>query len=157
MRYPKHFDVIVIGGGDTGADCVGTSIRQGAASVTQLEILPKPPEHPDKLLVWPNWPDKLRTSTSHDEGCERLWSVSTTSFEGSEGSVRAIRGTSVDWHQVDGRWETATIEGSGFELEADLVLLAMGFVSPVHDGLIEQLGVGLDRHGNVVDRVRFDG
>ena len=143
----KH--VIVIGGGDTGADCVGTSNRQGAASVTQLELLPKPPAHPDKSLVWPDWPNKLRTSTSHDEGCERLWSVSTTSFEGQHGKVETLRGTSIDWQVVDGHWEMTEVAGSEFELKADLVLLAMGFVSPVYEGLLEQLGVGFDPRGNV--------
>jgi len=143
----KH--VIVIGGGDTGADCVGTSNRQGAASVTQLELLSKPQEHPDKSLVWPDWPNKLRTSTSHDEGCERFWSVSTTSFEGSDEKVETLRGTSVDWQQVDGRWQMTEVAGSEFELKADLVLLAMGFVSPVHEGLLEQIGVDLDQRGNV--------
>ena len=143
----KH--VVVIGGGDTGADCVGTANRQGAASVTQLEVLPKPPEQPDKMLTWPNWPTKLRTSTSHDEGCERMWSVSTTEFAGSDGKLTTLRGISVDWAQVDGRWQMSEVVGSEFELEADLVLLAMGFVSPVHEGLIEQLSVDVDDRGNV--------
>ena len=143
----KH--VVVIGGGDTGADCVGTANRQGAASVTQLEVLPKPPEQPDKMLTWPNWPTKLRTSTSHDEGCERMWSVSTTEFAGSDGKLTTLRGVSVDWVQVDGRWEMSEVAGSEFELEADLVLLAMGFVSPIHEGLIEQLSVDVDDRGNV--------
>ncbi len=143
----KH--VIVIGGGDTGADCVGTSNRQGAASVTQLELLPRPPDHPDKMLTWPDWPTRLRTSTSHDEGCERLWSVSTSSFEGSNGQVEKLRGISVDWNQDNGRREMTAVTGSEFELQADLVLLAMGFVSPIHEGLIEQLGVALDQRGNV--------
>ena len=143
----KH--VVVIGGGDTGSDCVGTSIRQGAASVTQLELLPRPPENPDKALIWPNWPTKLRTATSHDEGCERLWSVSTTAFEGTTGRVESLRGVNVNWSQHDGRWEMEEIAGSEFEIRADLVLLATGFVSPVHDGLVEQSGVELDRHGNV--------
>ncbi len=142
----KH--VIVIGGGDTGADCVGTANRQGAASVTQLELLPRPPEQADKLLTWPNWPSKLRTSTSHDEGCERLWSVSTTSFEGN-GSIERLHGVEVEWQQVDGRWEMSEVAGSGFELRADLVLLAMGFVSPIHEGLVEQLAVATDQRGNV--------
>lgn len=142
----KH--VVVIGGGDTGADCVGTANRQGAASVTQLELLPRPPEQADKLLTWPNWPTKLRTSTSHDEGCERLWSVSTTSFEG-DGSLEALRGVEVEWQQVDGRWEMSEVAGSGFELKADLVLLAMGFVSPIHDGLVARLAVATDQRGNV--------
>jgi glutamate synthase (NADPH/NADH) small chain len=99
--------------------------------------------------VWPDWPNKLRTSSSHDEGCERLWSVSTTSFEGSDGKVEVLRGTAVEWQQVDGRWEMTDVAGSEFELKADLVLLAMGFVSPVHEGLLEQLGVGFDQRGNV--------
>ncbi len=143
----KH--VVVIGGGDTGADCVGTSNRQGAASVTQLELLPRPPEHPDTTLTWPDWPTKLRTSTSHDEGCERLWSVSTSSFEGTAGRVETLRGSRVDWEGAGGRWEMTEVAGGEFELQADLVLLAMGFVSPVHEGLLKQLGVEFDRRGNV--------
>ncbi len=141
--------VVVIGGGDTGADCVGTSIRQGAVSVTQLEVLPRPPDKPDTLLVWPDWPTKLRTSTSHEEGCERLWSVSTTSFEGSNGHVESLQAVSVEWEQVDGRWEMTEVTGTEFTIEADLVLLATGFVSPVHEGLLEQLSVALDHRGNV--------
>jgi len=143
----KH--VVVIGGGDTGADCVGTSNRQGAASVTQLELLPKPPEHPDKSLTWPDSPNRLRTSSSHEEGCERRWSVSTMSFEGSEGRVERLRGVEVEWDNVDGRWQMSDIEGSEFELQADLVLLATGFISPVHEGLLEQLEVAIDQRGNV--------
>ncbi len=143
----KH--VVVIGGGDTGSDCVGTANRQGAASITQLELLPKPPEQADTLLVWPEWPNKLRTSTSHDEGCERLWSVSTTEFQGSGGGVERLRAVEVDWQQVDGRWQMSEIDGTEFELQADLVLLATGFVSPVHEGLLRQLAVDLDDRGNV--------
>ena len=143
----KH--VIVIGGGDTGSDCVGTSNRQGALTVTQLELLPKPPETPDKLATWPDWPSKLRTSTSHEEGCERLWSVSTTSFEGVDGRVASLRGIGVEWRQVDGDWPMEEVKGSEFELQSDLVLLATGFVSPVHDGLLAELGVELDQRGNV--------
>jgi glutamate synthase (NADPH/NADH) small chain len=142
----KH--VIVIGGGDTGADCVGTANRQGAASVTQLELLPQPPENPDKLLTWPNWPARLRTSTSHDEGCERLWSVATKSFSGN-GTVQRLQGVKVDWQQVNGRWDMSEVPGTEFDLQADLVLLAMGFVSPVHEGLIESLSVATDDRGNV--------
>ena len=144
----KH--VVVIGGGDTGADCVGTAIRQGAASVTQLELLPRPPEQPDKLLTWPDWPARLRTSTSHEEGCDRRWAVSTTAFEGSEGKVETLRAVAVDWSRIEGRWEMTEVPGSGFEVKADLVLLAMGFVSPVHEGLLDRLGVGYDGRGNVV-------
>ncbi len=143
----KH--VVVIGGGDTGSDCVGTANRQGAASVTQLELLPRPPEHPDKLLTWPDWPTKLRTSTSHDEGCERLWSVSTTVFEGSHGHVEKLTAVRVEWEQIDGRWAMTTVAGSEFELQADLVLLATGFISPVREGLLDALRVELDNSGNV--------
>ncbi len=142
----KH--VVVIGGGDTGADCVGTANRQGAASVTQLELLPRPPDEADKLLTWPKWPNRLRTSTSHDEGCERMWSVSTTSFVGN-GHVETLLGVGVNWHQTGGRWEMTEVPGSEFELDVDLVLLAMGFASPVHEGLIDQLGVATDDRGNV--------
>jgi glutamate synthase (NADPH/NADH) small chain len=141
--------VVVIGGGDTGSDCVGTANRQGAASVTQLEVLPKPPEQPDKLLTWPDWPNRLRNSTSHDEGCERRWSVSTTAFLGADGRLEGLRGVEVEWESVDGRFAMQRVDGSEFELQADLVLLAMGFVRPVHEGLISQLGVDVDASGNV--------
>ena len=136
----KH--VVVIGGGDTGADCVGTSIRQEALSVTQIEIMPKPPENEDKLATWPNWPNKLRTSSSHDEGCERDWSVATKSFVGEDGSVAALNLVRVDNSLKE-------IAGSDFMLKADLVLLAMGFVNPVHEGMLNQLGVKFDARGNV--------
>ncbi|MGE5478455.1 MAG: glutamate synthase subunit beta [Bacteroidales bacterium] len=132
--------VVVIGGGDTGADCVGTSNRQGAASVTQIEIMPKPPEKEDKLVSWPLWPNKLRTSTSHDEGCERRWGVVTKSFFGVNGQLTGLNCTQVD----------AQMQPCGeFTLEADLVLLAMGFVHPVHEGLIDGLGLEKDARGNV--------
>ena len=144
----KH--VVVIGGGDTGSDCIGTSIRQGAASVTQLEIMPKPPEKEDKGLTWPLWPNKLRTSTSHEEGCQRQWSVGTRSFSGEHGTVTTLHGVRVAWAPgSDGRFKMTEVEGGEFDLKADLVLLAMGFVHPVRDGLLAQLGVSLDRAGNV--------
>jgi len=144
----KH--VIVIGGGDTGSDCIGTSNRHGAASIHQLEILPKPPETPNKLVIWPNWPNKLRTSTSQEEGCERDWEVSTKRFIGDEnGHVKAIECVRVQWEQLDGQWKMSEIEGSEFELKADLVLLAMGFVHPVHEGMLDELGVAKDARGNV--------
>ena len=143
----KH--VIVIGGGDTGSDCIGTSRRQGATSVTQLEILPKPPEREDKALTWPNWPNRLRTSSSHEEGCERLWEIDTLSFEGEEGVIRKINCIKVEWKQQEGRWIMNRIPGSEFSLEADVVFLAMGFVHPVHEGMIEELGVALDERNNV--------
>ena len=145
----KH--VIVIGGGDTGSDCIGTSNRQGAESVIQLEIMPKPPDVPNKLITWPDWPMKLRTSTSQEEGCERDFSVLTRRFTGDEnGHVTAIRCVRVEWVQGnDGQWNMSEIAGSDFELKADLVLLAMGFVHPVHEGMIDELGVVKDARGNV--------
>jgi glutamate synthase (NADPH/NADH) small chain len=134
--------VVVIGGGDTGSDCIGTSFRQGARSVTQLEILPQPPEKENKLLVWPDWPLKLRTSSSQEEGAERDFAVMTTKFTGENGRVKKLHCVRVDA-------KMKAILGSDFEIEADLVLLAMGFVSPVHDGLITSLGLELDPRGNV--------
>jgi glutamate synthase (NADPH/NADH) small chain len=144
----KH--VIVIGGGDTGSDCIGTSFRQGALSVTQLEIMPKPPEKENKGLTWPDWPNKLRTSSSQNEGAVRDWSVATKSIEGENGKVTAINCVRVDWNRDDnGQWQMSEIEGSEFQLKADLVLLAMGFVHPVHEGMLKELGVELDARGNV--------
>ena len=142
-------NVIVIGGGDTGSDCVGTSVRQGAKSVTQLEIMPRPPEKEDKALTWPHWPMKMRTSTSHEEGCERDWSVSTRRVKGN-GRVEGLELIRVDWEKGDdGGFRPREIEGSEFVIDADLVFLAMGFIHPVHGGLIEELGVELDGRGNV--------
>lgn len=141
--------VVVIGGGDTGSDCIGTSRRHGAESITQLEIMPKPPEKENKALTWPNWPNKLRTSSSHEEGCERMWSVDTVSFEGENGQVKQINCIKVEWTQDNGRWVMNPVPGSEFSLKADLVLLAMGFVHPVRDGMLEQLGINLDERQNV--------
>ena len=143
----KH--VIVIGGGDTGSDCIGTSKRHGAVSITQLEIMPKPPEKENKALTWPNWPNKLRTSSSHEEGCERMWCVDTVSLEGSDGRVTQINCVKVDWKQDNGRWVMERVPGSEFSLKADMVLLAMGFVHPVRDGMLEDLAVDLDERRNV--------
>jgi len=136
----KH--VVVIGGGDTGSDCIGTSIRQNALSVTQLEIMPTPPEKENKLLTWPNWPLKMRTSSSQEEGAERAFSVLTKSFEGEDGLVKRLNCINVDEKFQE-------IEGSEFTLKADLVLLAMGFVSPVTEGMLADLGVDLDPRNNV--------
>ena len=135
-------NVIVIGGGDTGSDCIGTSIRQGATSVTQLEIMPMPPEKEDKGLTWPNWPLKMRTSSSQAEGAERDFSVMTQGFVGEDGHVKAIKCVKVDESMKP-------MAGSEFELPADIVLLAMGFVNPIHDGMLEQLKVEFDGRGNV--------
>ncbi len=144
----KH--VVVIGGGDTGSDCIGTSFRQGAVSVTQLEILPQPPEKENKALTWPHWPLKLRTSSSQEEGAVRDWSVTTRSIEGEDGKVTAINCVRLEWKQdVHGAWNMEEIPGSEFQLKADLVLLAMGFVHPVFEGMLEELGVELDSRGNV--------
>ncbi len=144
--------VVVIGGGDTGSDCIGTANRQGAASVTQLEILPRPPEKEDKALTWPLWPNRLRTSSSHDEGCERRWSVATQAFlDDGQGRVRAIACVQVEWtRDATGAWRMTEVPGSEFELEADLVFLAMGFIHPVREGLLASLRVELDGRGNVL-------
>ena len=138
----KGKNVVVIGGGDTGSDCIGTSFRQGALSVTQLEILPMPPEQEDKPLVWPNWPLKLRTSSSQAEGAMRDWSVMTKDFTGENGQVKKLRCIRVDEKFKE-------VPGSDFDIPADLVLLAMGFLGPVQDGMIKTLGVELDQRGNV--------
>jgi len=149
----KH--VIVIGGGDTGSDCIGTSIRQGARSVTQLEILPRPPEKEDKALTWPDWPNKLRTSSSQEEGVTREWAVATKRVEGSEGRVDRIHCVRVEWTRDEGgNFQMAEIEGSEFVLRADLVLLAMGFAHPVHEGMLEELAVEQDGRGNVAANER---
>jgi glutamate synthase (NADPH/NADH) small chain len=141
----KGRHVIVIGGGDTGSDCVGTSNRQGALSVTQFELLPQPPEHENKPLVWPYWPMKMRTSSSHEEGCERDWAVQTKAFKGDGGKAVALVACRVEWK--DGKLRE--VPGSEFELKADLVLFAMGYLHPVHTGMLEELGVEYDARGNV--------
>ncbi len=142
--------VVVIGGGDTGSDCIGTSIRQGCEAVTQIEILPKPPEKEDKLLTWPEWPNKLRTSTSQEEGVTREWSVATKEFIGENGKLKKLHCVRVEWNRDDkGAWQMNEIEGSDFEIEAELALLAMGFVHPVQEGLLNDLGVEYDPRGNV--------
>jgi len=143
----KH--VIVIGGGDTGSDCVGTSNRQGAASVTQIEIMPKPPEKEDKTFSWPDWPLKLRTSSSHLEGCERDWAILAKRVVGTNGNVEGLECVRLEW--VDGQMQE--IEGSEFTLKADLILLAMGFVGPRQMGLVDQSEVELDARGNVAANV----
>jgi glutamate synthase (NADPH/NADH) small chain len=140
LAKDKH--VVVIGGGDTGSDCIGTAIRQGAKSVTNFEIMPQPPERENKLLTWPEWPLKLRTSSSHEEGAKREFSVVTLKFSGENGRVKKLHCAHCDE-------KFKPIPGTEFEIEADLVLLAMGFVHPVHEGMIKMLGVELDQRGNV--------
>lgn len=137
----KH--VVVIGGGDTGSDCVGTSNRHGAASVIQLELMPLPPEQENKALVWPYWPLKLRTSSSHEEGCERDFAVATKEFVGEKGKLKAIRAVRLSWENG----KMTEIAGSEFEIKADLAFLAMGFVHPV-GGVLEAFGVRTDARGN---------
>jgi glutamate synthase (NADPH/NADH) small chain len=136
----KH--VVVIGGGDTGSDCIGTSIRQGALSVTNFEIMPQPPEREDKLMTWPDWPLKLRTSSSHEEGAKRAFAVMTQKFSGADGQVQKLHCVHVDERMKP-------VAGTEFDLPADLVLLAMGFVHPVHEGLLHELALALDARGNV--------
>ena len=141
--------VVVIGGGDTGSDCIGTSIRQGAVSVLNFEIMPKPPERENKLMVWPEWPLKLRISSSHEEGATREFAVLTKEFVGENGHVKKLRCV-----QVDAKFQP--VPGTEFDVEADLVLLAMGFVHPVHEGMLQQLDVALDNRGNIsADTVRY--
>jgi glutamate synthase (NADPH/NADH) small chain len=138
----KH--VVVIGGGDTGSDCVGTSNRHGAASVTQIEVMPRAPDQENKPVTWPNWPLKLRTSSSHEEGCERDWAISTKEFVGENGMLKAIKAVRVEFK--DGKM--LEIAGSEFELKADLVFLAMGFTNPLAQ-VLDALGVEKDARGNV--------
>jgi glutamate synthase (NADPH/NADH) small chain len=136
----KH--VVVIGGGDTGSDCIGTAFRQGALSVTNFEIMPQPPLHENKMLTWPDWPLKLRTSSSHEEGVERDFAVMTTKFTGTNGAVSKLHCVRVDA-------KMKSVPGSEFEIATDLVLLAMGFVHPVHEGMIKSLDLALDQRGNI--------
>ena len=145
----KH--VVVIGGGDTGSDCIGTSFRQGARSVTQLEILPRPPDREEKLLTWPDWPLKFRTSSSQAEGAERDFSVTTSAIRGRNGRVEALACARVEWRREapGAPPRMAKVEGGDFELPAGLVLLAMGFLHPVHEGMLAELSVDLDGRGNV--------
>jgi glutamate synthase (NADPH/NADH) small chain len=141
--------VIVIGGGDTGSDCVGTSIRQGARSVSQFEILPRPPETFNPETPWPIWPRILRTSSSQEEGCSRRWSVLTKELQTTGGTVHTLCGCEVEWVKGPRGWEMKEVAGSEFRVQADLVLLAMGFTHVIHEGLVEQLGVKLDKRGNI--------
>ena len=149
MATGKH--VVVIGGGDTGSDCIGTSIRHGARSVMNFELLPKPPEQEDKPLTWPYWPLKLRTSSSHEEGATRDFAVATKRFEGEEGKVTSLTACHVEWVKGEkGGMEMKEVPGTQFTIPADLVLLAMGYVHPVHEGLVAGLGVRKDARGNVL-------
>ena len=144
----KH--VVVIGGGDTGSDCIGTSIRQGAKSVMNFELLPRPPEQEDRPLTWPYWPLKLRTSSSHDQGATRDFAVATKRFEGKGGKVASLTACHVEWVKDEkGGMAMKEVPGTEFTLPADLVLLAMGYLHPLHEGLVAGLGVDKDARGNV--------
>lgn len=159
----KH--VVVIGGGDTGADCVGTSVRQGAKSVRQIELLPKPPADRTTEMPWPYWPMILRVSTSHEEAADRLnnrqeirdWSINTKRFSGENGVVKKLHAVRLEWTKgPDGRMNMTEVPGSEFEMDCDLCLLAMGFVGPEKGGLVEQLGLKLDPRGNIVVNDKYE-
>ena len=142
--------VVVIGGGDTGSDCIGTARRQGARAIVQLEVMPRPPENENKMLTWPDWPLKLRTSSSQEEGCEREFAVVTKAFLGEGGAVKKLAAARVRWEKgADGKMTMAEIPDSAFEIRADLVLLAMGYLHPVHDEMLRSLAPELDGRGNV--------
>ncbi len=146
----KDKNVLVIGGGDTGSDCVGTSIRQKANTVTQIEILPKPAEKREDNNPWPYWPNTLRTSSSHQEGCERRWSLSTKRFIGENGKLKQVELVQVEWlKDANGRWNMNEVAGTTEIIDCELALLSMGFTQPVHVGLLDSLGVEYDQRGNV--------
>ncbi|MHC4174745.1 MAG: glutamate synthase subunit beta [Planctomycetota bacterium] len=145
----KNKVVVVIGGGDTGSDCVGTARRQGARQIYQLEILPKPPDTRPPDTPWPMWPRVMRMSSSHEEGCERMWSVMTKKFSGVEIRVSQLECCRAEWVEQASRWQVKELPGTDFILAADLVILALGFKHVVHDGLINELGLQLDEQGNI--------
>ena len=145
----KDKTAVVIGGGDTGSDCVGTARRQGAKRIYQLEILPKPPEARPEDTPWPMWLRIMRTSSSHEEGCERIWSVKTTRLSGAETSVSELNGCQVEWIKTPRGWTIKEIGGTGFSIKTDLVILAMGFLHVKHEGLVKSLQLKLDENGNI--------
>ncbi|MCC9295575.1 glutamate synthase subunit beta [Clostridium sp. WLY-B-L2] len=141
--------VVVIGGGDTGSDCIGTSIRQGAKAVYQYELMPRQPLVRDETMPWPTFPKTLKVTTSHEEGCIRKWCISTERFEGKDGWVKSLQGIKVKWKKENGRMKMTSISGTQFNQKVDLVLLAMGFIHPQHEGLLDDIGVEFDARGNV--------
>jgi NADPH-dependent glutamate synthase beta subunit-like oxidoreductase len=145
----KNKSVVVIGGGDTGSDCIGTAKRQGAKQIYQLEILPKPPETRPLDTPWPMWPRTMRTSSSHEEGCERMWSVKTTKLSGTETTVSELQGCQVEWLKTLKGWDIKEKDGSEFTIKTDLVILAMGFLHVQYDGLVKDLNLKLDGQGNI--------
>ena len=148
----KGKNVVVIGGGDTGSDCIGTACRQGAKKIVQIELLPKPFSERPAGQPWPKYPILLKTTSSHEEGCERCWAVSTKEFEGESGKMKRLRCSNVDFSLKDknGSPLMKEIQGTDFTIETDLVLLAMGFLHPEHDGLLKDAGISLDQRGNVI-------
>jgi glutamate synthase (NADPH/NADH) small chain len=143
--------VLVLGGGDTGSDCIGTAVRQGAKAVYQYEIMPKPSVERDETMPWPTFPRTLKTTTSHEEGCNRDWNITTKKFTGENGKVTTLHAVKVEWSVNEkGAMQMAEIPGSEFELQVDLVVLAMGFMQPQHEGLLTDLAVDFDGRGNVV-------
>jgi glutamate synthase (NADPH/NADH) small chain len=148
----KGKNVVVIGGGDTGSDCVGTARRQGAKSITQIEILSQPPQDIPEDTPWPNWPRIMRTSTSQEEGCRRLWGVMTKKMTGADTKVSKINCCQVEWLQKDGSWKLKELPGTEFTLDADIVILALGFLHANHDGLITDLGLDVNQRGDVAVR-----
>ena len=145
----KNKVVVIIGGGDTGSDCVGTARRQGAKEIHQLEILPEPPETRPEDTPWPMWPRIMRTSTSHEEGCNRKWSIMTKKFSGVETRVTQLECCQVEWFQKNGGWKLKELPGTDFTLKADMVLLAMGFLHVPHNGLVKEFNLKLDESGNI--------
>jgi len=145
----ENRQVLVIGGGDTGSDCVGTAIRQKAAGITQIEILPRPPEKRAGDNPWPYFSKTLKTSTSHEEGCDRMWSLSTVRFLGTEHRVTHAEVEEVSWEAVNGKLSIVPVPSTRRPIRADLVLLAMGFLHPVHEGLLEELGVARNERNNI--------
>lgn len=143
--------VLVLGGGDTGSDCIGTAIRQGAKSVYQYEIMPKPPVDRDDTMPWPSYPRTLKTTTSHEEGCNRDWNITTRKFTGENGKVTTLHGSKVEWtRNENGMQQMSELPGSEFELKVDLVILAMGFLHPQHEGMLTDLALDFDNRGNVI-------
>ncbi|WP_333859022.1 glutamate synthase subunit beta [Clostridium sp.] len=142
--------VVVIGGGDTGSDCIGTSVRQGAKAVYQYEVMPKPPVERNEKMPWPIFPKTLKITTSHEEGCIRKWCVSTKKFKGEKGVLKSLEGVKVQWKNDNGRMIMEEVPGTEFQQSVDMVLLAMGFLHPQHEGLLEELGVKFDARGNVI-------
>jgi glutamate synthase (NADPH/NADH) small chain len=145
----KDKNVVIIGGGDTGADCLGVALRQGAKDVFQIELMPEPPKERTNEMPWPYWPMVLKTNTAHEEGGERLWSIATKRFSGADGHVKEIHGTKLEWIEEEGSFKMKEVEESDFTLKADLVLFAMGFLHPEQEGVIKSLNLDIDRRGNI--------